>query len=189
MTTPSPATTGATTDYLREVLQAADVDQPAWPEVLRRTVQTLATLPGRSWTGIYLLDGAVLQLGPFVGAPTEHVRIPLGAGICGAAASEAATIVVDDVADDPRYLACFVSTRSEIVVPIFAGGEPPGGVIGEIDIDSDVPAAFDTADRVYLEEVAALLGRLAPAAFRMGVTDAEALRGPAPGDRMREFDR
>jgi GAF domain-containing protein len=134
-----------------------------WHELLRRTVTDLAAAhPHFGWTGIYLVDGEDLVLGPFVGAPTEHVRIPVGQGICGAAAAEAQTIVVDDVSADPRYLACFLSTRSEIVVPIFAGGDPTRDVIGEIDVDSDALAAFGAGDRELLERIAAGLGRLAP---------------------------
>jgi GAF domain-containing protein len=110
-------------------------------------------MPDYSWVGIYLLDGNELVLGPFVGRPSPHTRIPLGRGICGAAAAEKATIIVDDVNADPRYLACSVDTRSEIVVPIMRGGE----VLGEIDVDSDSPAAFGEADRRLLESVAALL--------------------------------
>jgi GAF domain-containing protein len=106
-----------------------------------------------SWVGIYLLDGDELVLGPFLGKPSPHTRIPLGRGICGAAAAEKATIVVDDVNADARYLACSIETRSEIVVPIIEDGD----VLGEIDIDSDTPAAFGDADRALLEAVAALL--------------------------------
>jgi len=92
-------------------------------------------------------------LGPFVGKPSPHTRIPLGRGICGAAATAKETIVVDDVNADSRYLACSLETRSEIVVPILLRGD----VLGEIDIDSDTPAAFGTADRSLLERVATLL--------------------------------
>ena len=123
----------------------------------RAMVAAVATLkrrmPDYSWVGIYLLDGNELVLGPFEGRPSPHTRIPLGRGICGAAASEKATIIVDDVNADPRYLACSIETKSEIVVPIMAGGD----VLGEIDIDSDRPAAFGTADQTLLEAVAALL--------------------------------
>jgi GAF domain-containing protein len=108
-----------------------------------------------SWVGIYLLEGHELVLGPFLGKPSPHTRIPLGSGICGAAATEQHTIIVDDVNADPRYLACSIETRSEIVVPIMDGNR----VLGEIDIDSDQPAAFGTADRTLLEHVAALLAR------------------------------
>ena len=93
------------------------------------------------------------MLGPFLGKPSPHTRIPLGNGICGAAATEKATIIVDDVNADPRYLACSIETKSEIVVPIMNGAE----VLGEIDIDSDQPAAFGPADRELLEQVAPLL--------------------------------
>jgi GAF domain-containing protein len=77
----------------------------------------------------------------------------MGSGICGAAATARQTIVVDDVNADPRYLACSIDTRSEIVVPIMDAGR----VLGEIDIDSDKPAAFGAADRGLLEPIAALL--------------------------------
>jgi len=106
-----------------------------------------------TWVGIYLLDGNELVLGPYVGKPSPHTRIPLGRGICGAAAAEKVTIVVDDVHADSRYLACSVETKSEIVVPIMQGTE----VLGEIDIDSDKGSAFGTRDRELLEPIAALL--------------------------------
>ncbi len=108
-----------------------------------------------SWVGIYLVEGDDLVLGPWKGPEaTEHVRIPVGHGICGAAAASGETEVVDDVNADPRYLACFPSTRSEIVVPISFEGR----VVGEIDIDSDRPAAFTDDDRTFLERVAELIG-------------------------------
>ena len=90
-------------------------------------------LPHYTWAGIYLLEGDELVLGPYLGKPSPHTRIPLNRGICGAAASEKATIIVDDVNSDPRYLACSIETQSEIVVPIMRGDT----VLGEIDIDSD----------------------------------------------------
>ena len=113
------------------------------------------------WVGIYWLDVPAneLVLGPWMGAEaTEHTRIPVGVGICGAAAASGQTEIVDDVNADPRYLACFASTRSEIVVPIFAEGH----VIGEIDIDGSDVAAYDETDARFLEEVAALLAPLRP---------------------------
>jgi GAF domain-containing protein len=114
------------------------------------------SVPDYTWVGIYLLDGNELVLGPFVGKPSPHTRIPLGRGICGAAAAEKATIIVDDVNADPRYLACSLETQSEIVVPIMDGGRD-SDVLGEIDVDSDKPAAFGPRDRELLEQVAALL--------------------------------
>jgi L-methionine (R)-S-oxide reductase len=123
-------------------------------DVLREVVSLLHRFEHYSWVGIYLVEGDELVLGPWRGPEaTEHVRIPVGQGICGAAAASGKTEVVDDVNADPRYLACFPSTRSEIVVPIAYEGR----VVGEIDIDSDEPAAFGDADREFLESVAALI--------------------------------
>lgn len=111
-------------------------------------------VPTHNWVGIYLVEGGDLVLAAWHGpAPTEHVRIPLGQGICGAAASSGETIVVDDVNADSRYLACFLNTRAEIVVPI----QDERMVYGEIDIDGDRVAAFGPVDRAFLEGVAARL--------------------------------
>jgi len=97
------------------------------------------------------LKGDTLELAAYDGDhETEHVRIPVGQGICGSAAKEGQTIIVPDVNRDPRYLACFVSTRSEIVVPI----RGKNGVVGEIDIDSDRISAFDSEDQKILEVIA-----------------------------------
>jgi L-methionine (R)-S-oxide reductase len=118
--------------------------------------------PHYDWVGIYWVDpsGTMLNLGPWRGPEaTEHTRIPIGTGICGAAAASGQTEIVDDVNADPRYLACFTSTRSEIVVPI----AHEGVVVGEIDIDGSDLAAFGQADALFLEEVAALLAPLRPA--------------------------
>jgi L-methionine (R)-S-oxide reductase len=104
-----------------------------------------------SWVGIYLVEEDELVLGPWAGPePTEHARIRIGQGICGAAAVSGQTEVVDDVSADPRTLACFPSTRSEIVVPI----RWKDAVIGEVDVGSDRPAAFGADDRAFLELVA-----------------------------------
>ena len=123
-------------------------------EVLRAVVDVLHDrFDDYSWVGIYLVEGD-LVLGPWKGPEaTEHVRIPVGQGICGAAAATGRTEVVDDVNGDPRYLSCFPSTRSEIVVPIAHEGR----VVGEIDIDSDRRAAFGKDDRALLERAALLI--------------------------------
>ena len=124
-------------------------------DVLRSVVELLQRgFEHYSWLGLYLVEGDELVLGPWRGPEsTEHVRIPVGQGICGAAAASGKTEVVEDVNADPRYLACFPSTRSEIVVPIAYEGR----VVGEIDIDSDRPAAFGDEDRAFLERVAELI--------------------------------
>ncbi|MFQ5662502.1 MAG: GAF domain-containing protein [Terriglobia bacterium] len=114
------------------------------------------------WVGIYFLEGNELVLGPYVGAPSPHTRIPLDKGICGAAVREKQTVVVPDVNADPRYLACSLETRSEIVVPIEAGGR----ILGEIDVDSHQPNAFQAEDRTLLEGVAQ---QLAPVLARESV--------------------
>jgi len=112
-----------------------------------------------NWVGFYLLEKDaerdVLVLGPFQGAMTQHTRIPLNQGICGAAASSGKTIVVDDVNTDSRYLACSLETRSEIVVPVFVHGK----VAGELDIDSHFQAAFGPEERKLCEYAAALVGK------------------------------
>jgi L-methionine (R)-S-oxide reductase len=131
-------------------------------EVLQEVADVLHdSVDHYSWVGIYLVDGDDLVLGPWKGPQaTEHVRIPVGQGVCGAAAASGATEVVDDVHADPRYLACFPSTRSEIVVPI----AHEGTVVGEIDIDSDRPAAFGDDDREFLERIAVQISRAAAGA-------------------------
>src|SRR3989338_2580929 len=109
-----------------------------------------------NWVWIYFLDGKELVLGPYVGAPSPHLRIPVDKGICGAAVREGRTVNVPDVNADPRYLACSLETKSEIVVPLQADGR----ILGEIDIDSHTPSAFTPDDHALLEAVAR---RLAPA--------------------------
>ena len=148
----------ATTDAYRGALEAVDRivnrERDA-DEVLRQTVELLHDrFEHYSWVGIYLVEGDDLVLGPWLGPQaTDHVRIPIGQGICGAAAASGVTEIVDDVNADDRYLTCFLSTRSEIVVPIAYEGR----VVGEIDIDSDVLAAFGPEDREFLERVALLV--------------------------------
>ena len=137
-----------THDEALEAIGGADDPPAAAVEVLQKEFEHY------SWVGIYLVDGDDLVLGPWQGPEaTEHVRIPVGQGVCGAAAASGVTEIVDDVNADPRYLACFPSTRSEIVVPIAFDGR----VVGEIDIDSDRPRAFSEEDRTFLERVAELL--------------------------------
>lgn len=104
-----------------------------------------------NWTGFYMLRGEMLVVGPYVGPVTEHTHIPLNRGICGAAASQKKSIIVDDVRADSRFLACSLTTRSEIVVPLLDGDL----VLGEIDIDSDKPSLFTAEDRQMLEQIAA----------------------------------
>ncbi|HET7442424.1 MAG TPA: GAF domain-containing protein [Terriglobales bacterium] len=114
-----------------------------------------------NWVGFYMLEKApgtkptVLVLGAFQGAMTPHTRIPLNQGICGAAAATGKTLVIDDVRSDDRYLPCSAETKSEIVAPVFVKNE----VVGELDIDSHFPAAFDHEDRELVEYCASLVGK------------------------------
>jgi L-methionine (R)-S-oxide reductase len=119
-------------------------------EAMTRLVAILKErLPDYTWVGVYQLHDNELRLGPYLGKPSPHTRIPLGRGICGAAATAKQTIVVDD----ERYLACSLDTQSEIVVPVVRRGE----VLAEIDVDSDRRAAFGEKDRELLERAAAIL--------------------------------
>jgi len=103
------------------------------------------------WVGFYIADQGKkeLNLGPYYGAPTEHIRIPFGRGICGQAAETLATIVVDDVGSESNYLACSLEVKSEIVVPIFKDGE----FVAELDIDSHQKNSFGVQDRIFLENL------------------------------------
>ncbi|MCI4348178.1 MAG: GAF domain-containing protein [Thermoplasmata archaeon] len=110
------------------------------------------------WVGIYLRDGDTLRLAAWSGPEaSEHVTIPLGQGICGKAAREDRTIIVDDVRAAPEYIACFLETRSEIVVPIRIGST----VVGEIDIDGNEVKAYDVSDDRFLTAVAQRVAALA----------------------------
>lgn len=145
------------TGILAEIRTAAST-AASFASLQQSVVEVLSQkLSYYSWTGFYMRDpndAEMLVLGPFVGAPTPHVRIPVTLGICGAAVASGETVIVDDVNADPRYLSCSIETRSEIVIPIYARGK----VIGEIDIDSHDPAAFTGDDQRLLEEVAQIIG-------------------------------
>lgn len=107
-----------------------------------------------NWIGIYIVKDEMLHLGPWNGEhATEHVKIPIGKGVCGSAAKTGNTEIVPDVKADDRYLACFITTKSEIVVPI----KKENQILGEIDIDSNTPDAFKKQDAKFLENIADML--------------------------------
>lgn len=145
---------------VRRTLEARLALAAQIPDLLEDICRLLhRAVPWYNWVGIYLVEGQDLILAAWSGpAATEHVRIPIGQGICGAAAREGQTILVADVRQDSRYLQCFLSTRSEIVVPI----RRQSHVIGEIDIDSDELAAFNADDQQLLEWLAAELATRLP---------------------------
>jgi L-methionine (R)-S-oxide reductase len=141
---------------LIELAQAA----PTAQELMQSMVKLLhERMLKYNWVGFYMLEpGAqppMLVLGAFEGAMTPHTRIPLNQGICGAAASSGQTVVVDDVNSDPRYLACSLETKSEIVVPVFVHGK----VVGELDIDSHFAAAFTPEHQDLVQHCAMLIGK------------------------------
>jgi len=151
MDTPFAQIAAALEEFARTAPDLAALERFAVEQIAGR-------LQAYNWVGFYWLDPGdpqVLELGVFAGAPTEHTRIPVSRGICGAAVALGETIVVDDVRADPRYLACSLETKAEIVVPIRANGR----IVGEIDIDSHSAAAFGPADRAFLEACAASVGR------------------------------
>lgn len=108
-------------------------------------------LPSINWCGFYLFDGTELVVGPFQGKPA-CVRIALGRGVCGTAASTRETQLVADVHAFPGHIACDAASRSEIVVPLFDGER----LIGVWDVDSPQPARFDDEDRVGMEALCAV---------------------------------
>ena len=103
------------------------------------------------WVGFYFKNGdkEELKLGPYVGEPTDHTIIPFGKGICGQVAVSNENFVVPDVAAQDNYIACSITVKSEIVIPLFKNGEN----IGQIDIDSNTPDPFSEEDERFLEYV------------------------------------
>jgi len=154
-------TTTAKGDTVRqEIMQSAQAATSA-QDLMARIVRVLhERMLKYNWVGFYMIErkpdqAPILVLGKFEGAMTPHTRIRLNEGICGAAASSGKTVVVDDVTQDSRYLACSLETKSEIVVPVFVRGE----VVGELDIDSHFAAAFKAEDRALVEFCATLVGQ------------------------------
>jgi len=111
-----------------------------------------------NWVGFYFRNGnkEELVLGPYVGAPTDHTVIPFGKGICGQVAVSNENFVVPDVSAQDNYIACSITVKAEIVVPIFVNGEN----IGQIDIDSNTPNPFTEDDEHFLEFVCAKVAKL-----------------------------
>lgn len=138
-------------------------EMPFWyrPEApLGSAVRYIAALsPKFDWVGIYVLKGRQLVLGPYIGAETEHKRIPVGKGVCGTAVAEDRDLNVPDVSQASNYIACSLETRSELVVLIRDG---QGKILGQIDIDSHTPAAFSPEDEEKVRQIARELGELWP---------------------------
>jgi L-methionine (R)-S-oxide reductase len=147
------AGSGGAPDAILDRVRAAAAGAPDRRAALQGICAALHdAVPRFDWVGFYLADPHApreLVLGPFVGEPTEHVRIPFGRGVCGQAAERRETVVVDDVSKEANYLSCSAKVRSEIVLPLLRDG----AVLGELDIDSHTPRAFTDGDRRLLEAV------------------------------------
>ena len=149
-------TTGSKADLYRDVLAAIDAVTAGEPDPIANMANAAAVLwqylPGLNWAGFYRNVDDELVLGPFQGK-AACIRIPLGKGVCGAAAESRATQLVDDVLAFPGHIACDAASRSELVVPIVHGDR----LIGVLDLDAPRPGRFDQEDAAGCEQLAALL--------------------------------
>jgi len=152
-------------EICRQLQGLADGGTP-FEKLLSGAVERIhASHPHFHWTGIYeLFPDDVLRLGPFIGAPTDHVFIAVGRGICGTAVAECRNINVPDVTQAPNYLACSTETRSELVVLIRKGPR----IFGQVDIDSHELDAFDGDTVAQVEKVADWLAEAYERASRSG---------------------
>lgn len=116
-------------------------------------MEALDELPGYDWSGIYRLEGDTLVLDAYVGAETDHTRIPVGRGVCGTAVAQQKNQVVEDVTQLENYLSCSLETKAEIVVLI----KKDGAILGQIDIDSHRRGAFGPEDEAFLSGLAELI--------------------------------
>lgn len=139
-------------DKTLEEIRALAAERPS--DLLLRVCKLLKeNIYHYDWVGFYKLENGELILGPYVGKPTEHTRIPVGKGICGQVAEKKQTIVVQDVSQEDNYISCSIDVQSEIVVPVLRNGE----FVAELDIDSHSPAPFKPIDRKFLELVCTMI--------------------------------
>ena len=110
-----------------------------------------SSIPYYDWVGFYFKNGEKeeLKIGPYAGATTDHVIIPFGKGICGQVAVSNKNFVVADVSSQDNYIACSLSVKSEIVIPLFVNNVN----IGQLDIDSNTIDPFTHEDERFLEFV------------------------------------
>ncbi|MFA5033680.1 MAG: GAF domain-containing protein [bacterium] len=115
-------------------------------------------IPHYNWVGFYIAENSKpeLILGPYIGTPTEHTKIPFGKGICGQAAERKETFVVQDVSKETNYLSCNINVKSEIVVPIFKDNK----IVGELDIDSHATSPFTKEDKDFLENICKIISKV-----------------------------
>lgn len=141
-------------DLLQKIAGIVKIADPA--TAIQAAMQAIKdAFPEFYWVGVYILHGDELRLGPFVGPATDHVRIPVGRGVCGTAITTNSNQVIDDVRELDNYLACNLETRSEIVVLV--RNPATTEIIGQIDIDCTVAGRFGPQEETFLEEVATLI--------------------------------
>jgi L-methionine (R)-S-oxide reductase len=136
-----------------ELAKTASNSQSLMESIAKRLHENMTRY---NWVGFYLVDptnSEVLLIGPFVGSFTPNARIPLNQGLCGAAARNGHTVVVDDVSKDPRYLAGSPLVKCEIVVPIFLKGK----LAAELDIESYFASTFPKAEQEFVEACARIV--------------------------------
>ncbi|QZH76166.1 MAG: GAF domain-containing protein [Erythrobacter sp.] len=152
----APGADAPKTELYAALLEAADALTAGEPDAVANMANVAALLgdflQDCNWTGFYRMVDGELVLGPFAGRPA-CIRIPLGVGVCGAAAVSGETQLVEDVHAFPGHIACDARSRSELVVPVLRDGK----VIAVIDLDSPTLARFDAEDRTGIEALAALL--------------------------------
>ena len=153
----SPALGASKADIYAALLDAVEALTADEPDGIANMANVAALLgeflPDCNWTGFYRMVDGELVLGPFNGRPA-CIRIPVGVGVCGAAA-KGETQLVEDVHAFPGHIACDARSRSELVVPVIRDG----AVIAVIDLDSPSLARFDREDRAGIEALAALLSK------------------------------
>ena len=134
-----------------EITEIINTPLPKEEKILKLCALLENRVAHYNWVGFYFRNGEKeeLLLGPYIGAPTDHTKIPFGKGICGQVAVSNQNFVVPDVAAQDNYIACSLSVKSEIVVPLFVNGKN----IGQIDIDSSTLDPFTEADERFLEFV------------------------------------
>ena len=148
-------------EELRRQMEAAlEERDPAFSSLSNAAAILYQGLERVNWAGFYLLDAGALWLGPFQGKPA-CVRIEVGKGVCGTAAAERRTVLVEDVHRFPGHIACDCASRSEIVVPLYREGD----MIAVMDIDSPEEGRFDRDDQEGLERIAAVIQRAVAAVW------------------------
>ena len=147
------------TELKPEIKKIVSSDSLSTNKRLLQICQLLETrISYYNWVGFYFKNGDKneLKLGPYVGEPTDHEIIPFGKGICGQVAVSNKNFVVPDVSAQDNYIACSITVKAEIVIPIFVNGEN----VGQIDIDSNTPDPFTEEDERFLEFVCERIAKM-----------------------------